>query len=85
MTIADITPELAAQIVKHFILPMFDRKTARSTASSSVYNELKLSDQLQQQMQELKSKFDGMQEESEQLAHERDIARKELANVKKHL
>lgn len=26
MTIDDINPELAAQIVRHYILPMFDKK-----------------------------------------------------------
>ena len=61
---------------------MFDRKTARSTASSSVYSELKLTDHLQQQMADLKSKFDGMQEESERYQHERDLAYKEIKSLK---
>ena len=52
-----ITPEMAAQIVKHFVLPMFDNSASArvgrrlggakpNVQSGSVYNELKLSEQL---------------------------------------
>ena len=37
-----VSPELAAQIVKHYILPMFDRKEAKG----HVHREMVLSDQL---------------------------------------
>jgi len=52
-----ITPELAAKIVKHFILPMFDNAPSAKVGrrlghkqsignSSSIYGELKLSEKL---------------------------------------
>jgi len=52
-----ITPEFAAKIVKHFVLPMFDNSASSRVGrrlgqkqtlvqSGSIYNELKLSDQL---------------------------------------
>ena len=51
-----ITPEFAAKIVKHFVLPMFENAASarvgrrlgqkQTVQSGSIYNELKLSDQL---------------------------------------
>ena len=87
LTIEDISPELAAEIVKNFILPMFEsdnkkhlkqkysrmgmQKQSKSTIgigfgssqqTSTVYGELKLSDLLNEQLKELKGKFDELQE-----------------------
>ena len=47
-SIADVTPELAAEIVKHMVLPMFDERFRKETRSkhSGVFSELKLSEQL---------------------------------------
>lgn len=46
-----VTPELAAQIIKHFVLPMFDTDTRKNlrikTANrGSVIGELKLTETL---------------------------------------
>ena len=52
-----ITPEVAAKIVKHFILPMFDGaasakvgrrlgQKSNTAQSGSIYGELKLTEQL---------------------------------------
>jgi hypothetical protein len=48
-TFQDISPELAAQIVRHHILPMFETKAGHRN-TGSVYKELKLSDQLNQEL-----------------------------------
>lgn len=91
LNLSEVSPELAAQIVKHFILPMFESdnkrylrkkyslhskgqqrgqskgaKTKSSlgqdhlTSPKTVYGELKLSEQLNEQLDELKSRFDSL-------------------------
>ena len=60
--IEKITPELAAKIVKHFVLPMFDNAPSAKLGrrlghkqniaqSGSIYNELKLSEQLNETLE----------------------------------
>lgn len=62
LDLGKITPEMAAKIVKHFVLPMFENRAgskvgrragggrghsaANNVQSGSIYNELKLSEQL---------------------------------------
>ena len=64
--IEKITPELAAKIVKHFVLPMFDNAPSAKLGkrlghkqniaqSGSIYNELKLSDQLNSTLEKVRS------------------------------
>lgn len=93
MTIDDISPELAAQIVKNYILPMFEsdekkylkkkydrlqsprsqakrqpsqhQEEALSMKPKTVYGELKLSEQLAFQLDELKQRFDNLREQLE--------------------
>ena len=53
--LADITPEMAAQIVRHHILPMFESKSYRKQNSSAMYKELKLSDQLESELTKVRT------------------------------
>lgn len=47
LQVKDVTPELVAQIIKHYVLPMFDMKTkGRVLRQGSVYQELKLTEVL---------------------------------------
>lgn len=98
LSIKNVTPELAAQVVKHFVLPMFDTdykkglrrkygrlqagmigfgklqkstqdKTAEQTArtqdsalTGTVLGDLKLTEILSNELEEVRSKFDSMNE-----------------------
>ena len=44
----------------------------------TVYSELKLSEQLSSQLQELKNRFDDLMEELESASYERDYCKKQL-------
>ena len=73
-----VTPELAAQIVKDYILPMFESDGKKDLKNKynklqgmssggiknadTVYGELKLSQQLLSQLKEVRSKFDFLNE-----------------------
>ena len=77
-----ITPELAAKIVKHFILPMFEnapsakvgkrlghhsgQKHGSTMHSGSIYNELKLSDQLNETLRQVRSEVTNLTNSLEQ-------------------
>jgi len=106
---------LAAQIVKNYILPMFEsdekrylkrkydhlhspksqskrqpsQQTARETAAvdsamgvpKTVYGELKLSEQLSFQLDELKQRFDNLREQLEYTSYQRESLQRELVTL----
>lgn len=64
-----ITPELAAKIVKHFVLPMFDNAPRSKVGKrlghnhkndGSIYNELKLSEQLNETLNEVRNEVQNL-------------------------
>ena len=64
-----ITPEFAAKIVKYFILPMFDNSASSKVGkrlghthekTGSVYTELKLSDQLNDTLAEVRNEVTSL-------------------------
>ena len=74
-----ITPELAAKIVKHFILPMFDnsastrvgrrlghKQSLAQGGSSSIYGELKLSEKLNETLSEVRNEVRGLTQSLEE-------------------
>ena len=104
-----MTPELAAQVVKHFVLPMFDtdykkglrRKYGRMQAATmgpsmaasrqapvasvsgasdfnmgTVLGDLKLTEHLSNELEEVKNKFESMHEDLEKATLERDSYKK---------
>ena len=69
LTIDQVTPELAAQIVKHYILPMFDDKRPKRLSkaqTSTVFGDLKLTETLANQLEELTNQFHSRSDELEQ-------------------
>lgn len=99
LKIEDITPELAAQIVKFFILPMFDAKVPlghspkrgspknmlKQPGQSSVIQELKLSDRLQEEISQVKSRLIALMEESEQEKYNHEQAKSRIVTLQKQL
>eukprot|EP00347_Sterkiella_histriomuscorum_P024062 403332433 len=86
LSIEDVSPELAAQIVKNFILPMFDSDNKRYlrggiTSPKTVYGELKLSEQLNEQLNEVRNRFDDLQEQLEEVTYQRDLCQRELKEL----
>lgn len=110
-----MTPELAAQVVKHFVLPMFDtdykkglrRKYGRMQAATvgpslgsmmkqpampsgttggkdaqtglgTVLGDLKLTEHLSNELEEVRNKFDTMHEALEKATLERDSYKKKF-------
>jgi hypothetical protein len=52
-----VTPELAAQIVKQYVLPMFDvdkKCKKKKLPSTSVFGDLKLTETLYNELKEIK-------------------------------
>ena len=113
ISIKHVTPELAAQVVKHFVLPMFDtdykkglrRKYGRMQAATvgpnmkaqnksslssmaggsdltgalgTVMGDLKLTEHLSNELEEVRNKFDSMHEALEQAKLERDAYKKKF-------
>jgi hypothetical protein len=101
-----ISPELAAKIVKHYILPMFEsdgkkrlkkqynrmQGMAKSHAkqfkipssgekSGSVYGELKLSEQLHNELDVIRFQVDSLKEELEDSLYEKDSMQKQLSEL----
>jgi glycine/serine hydroxymethyltransferase len=62
-----VTPELAGKIVKHMILPMFERKNQARVQkhSGSVYNELSLSALLTKELDVIGIKVHDLHEQLE--------------------
>ena len=114
ITINQVTPELAAQVVKYFVLPMFDtdakkglrRKYGRMQAATqynaqqshmsgqvqpsqgaagsggaTVLGDLKLTEHLSNQFEELRQRFDTLQEELEKAALERNQYKKRFQQM----
>ena len=113
MSIKHVTPELAAQVVKHFVLPMFDtdhkrglrRKYGRlqagliggvnvqkavqdkveatqvteSALPGTVLGDLKLTEHLSNELEEVRGKFDSLNEALEKASLERDNYKKKFA------
>lgn len=76
--IESITPEIAAKIVKHFILPMFEnapsakvgrrlghKNSLTQGGSNSIYGELKLSDKLNESLEQVRSEVTQLTESLE--------------------
>jgi len=116
ISIKHVTPELAAQVVKHFVLPMFDtdykkglrRKYGRMQAATvgpslgsmskgpqasqmastsgmgdlgmagTVLGDLKLTEHLSNELEEVRNKFDTMHEALEKATLERDAYKKKF-------
>ena len=64
-----ITPEIAAKIVKHFVLPMFDNSAKsqvgkrlghKQVQTGSIYTELKLSDQLNDTLADVRNEVTSL-------------------------
>jgi hypothetical protein len=53
-----VTPELAAQIVKNYVLPMFEKH--RSQGKGLVYSELKLNSILGEQLSKVQQAFQAL-------------------------
>lgn len=82
MKLEDITPEIAAYVVKNYLLPMFDadlkkaqRKNRRGLISpekkeeNTVYGELKLSEKLQLEIYTLREEKERLTEQLEALTY----------------
>ena len=78
-----VTPELAAQIVRRFVLPMFEDKGAQllrkklqsgQGLEGTVLGDLKLTEHLSKSLSELKEKFDNREEAIEEAYQARDKA-----------
>ena len=98
ITIDKVTPELAAQIVKHFVIPMFDsdnkkmlRAKYKGMAATgnpdgqyggTILGDLKLTTILSTQLEEIKSQVDSYQEKIEEVEAERDMYKKEINVIK---
>ena len=76
--IESITPEIAAKIVKHFILPMFEngasakvgrrlnqKNSMTQGGSNSIYGELKLSEQLNESLAVVRTEVTNLTESLE--------------------
>lgn len=88
----DITPEIAAFVVRNYLLPMFEsdfKKSQRQKrngefaglegAGSTVYSELKLSEKLQLEIYSLREEKEGYREQVEALTlKNRDLEKKIL-------
>ncbi len=88
--VEQVTPELAAEIVKKMILPMFDQKYARQSAQagSGVFNELKLSEQLSTNLQSVRDKLDRLtevQQDTEQELRQLQLKYRQLERENKRL
>jgi len=46
LSLEQITPELAAQIIKHYVIPMFDQDSIRKNRKGTIVSELKLTETL---------------------------------------
>lgn len=44
ITMDQVTPELAAQIIKQYVLPMFDSRRNSKSLSGTVYDKIKLTE-----------------------------------------
>jgi excinuclease UvrABC ATPase subunit len=53
-----VTPELAAQIIKQYVLPMFDSKRNSKSLSGTVYNKIKLTEQIYSELEKVRLKLD---------------------------
>ena len=90
-----VTPELAAKIVKHFVLPMFDNAPSSNygrrigqkgiAQGGSVYQELKLSEQLTNELSKIKEEVDNTRQMLEQETQLRMDAQTQLREQKKSL
>jgi hypothetical protein len=79
----EVTPELLAQIVRNFILPMFDnRQNPVKQQVSSVHQELKLSDQLEASVAAISKELNQLREEIDKQTSERDVIRAQLKQMK---
>lgn len=115
LSIKNVTPELAAQVVKHFVLPMFDTdhkkglrrkygrmqagmiggtglpkaltekvdvsKGVQSAMPGTVLGDLKLTEHLSNELEEVRNKFDAMHEALEKASLERDTYKKKFIIV----
>jgi len=89
LSIDKVTPELAAQIVKHFVLPMFDNAPSSNygkklgqkgiAQSGAVYGELKLSQQLTDQLSVIRDEVSTI---TERLEQEQQLRIKSQANLR---
>jgi hypothetical protein len=89
-----VTPELAAQIVKHFIIPMFDSENKKDlrkkynemagikSAASTVLGDLKLTETLSNELEGVRNQVDNLKEKLEEVTVERDIHCRELTQLK---
>ena len=90
-----VTPELAAKIVKHFVLPMFDNAPSSNygrrigqkgiAQGGSVYQELKLSEQLTNELAKVREEVNNTRQRLEQEAQLRMDAQTQLRQLKKQL
>ena len=95
MNLDKVTPELAAKIVKHFVLPMFDNAPSSNygrrigqkgiAQSGSVYQELKLSEQLTNELSKIKEEVDNTRQMLEKETQLRMDAQTTLREQKKQL
>ena len=60
-----VTPELAAQIIKHYVLPMFDSKKFQTkrpqTGNPSLYSKLKLTESLFNELEKIRDDYHTQQ------------------------
>lgn len=92
-----MTPELAAYVVKNYVLPMFEhdpqQKKARkpsasqkrsripSLAQGTIHEDLKLTSTLFDEVNELRSYQQGMKEAIQEARYERDLLKKQLRKL----
>ena len=70
----NISPRLAAQVVREYLLPMLSndhQKVPSSARTSSVHNQLLLSDQLQTRITELETELGHLREDLERAGQEK--------------
>jgi hypothetical protein len=67
MTMADVTPEIAAKIVKQYILPMF-KKPKNASLKGDVHKKLDLTEKLSVQLDQVESEVSYLKESVESIA-----------------
>lgn len=81
LTIDQVTPELAAQIVKNFVLPMFEHSKFKKS-KGTIYSDLKLTEVLQESLEDLKGRFNFIEHSLLTVTQEKQLLTKELKQQK---
>jgi septal ring factor EnvC (AmiA/AmiB activator) len=81
LRLEDITPQMLAKIVHHYILPMFESKSTHKP-TSSMYCELKLSEQLEGQLSAVTSEMQDLRLAKDEFASQHATNLKQISDLK---